>query len=152
MPGAAGRHGVRMSRGPPGWCRGWGWERPPAELWALLDAHGVEGSHWRGAPAAGVLLQSLPCISPVRGEQCDPSGAHRDLRRFVSHIRILEEPSRLPVPHREDLSRVVRRCSVLKTSALNSMLQGEIPEQRRLAFSLLESSENIEQHGNFSIN
>lgn len=124
VPGAAGRHGVRMSRGPPGWCRGWGWERPPAELWALLDAHGGEGSHWRGCasssnPAAVGAVHQPGEGRAVRSERGAPRSAEVYLRR--SHIGILEEPSRLPVPHRENLSRVIRRCSVLKTSALNSV-------------------------------
>lgn len=103
----------------------------------------------RNPAAVGAVYQAGEgrAVRSVRGA---PRSAEVCLRR--SHIGILEEPSRLPVPHREDLSRHVRQCSVLKTSALNSVRWGEIPEQRRLAFTLLESSENIEQRGNFSIN
>lgn len=53
----------------------------------------------------------------VRGA---PRSAEVCLRRS-SHIGILEELSRLPVPHREDLFWVVRRCSDLRTSGLNSV-------------------------------
>lgn len=55
----------------------------------------------------------------VRSVRGAPRSAEVCLRR--SHIGILEEPSRLPVPHREDLFQAARGCPVLKTSALNSV-------------------------------